>query len=147
MKLNTKPSNKLYAIHYKGILLSTIDWGNNSTGISSTLQGWRPAKKVYFTLGTAKSGITHLPEIIRKDCSIVEYTPNTKNSTLKFDETAYQIRKVKVKIKELEKGLSYYIQRDGFPDLVIKYKTEIKKFQESLVSLEKEKENNNKVDE
>lgn len=135
MKIKLKPTNKLYAIHYKNQLLSTVDWEG---GTASTLQGWRPAKKVYFTLGTAKSGITHIPELIRKDCSIVEYAPNTKTSTLKFDETAFQIRRLKVKIKEHKRTLKYYLDRDGFTsDKTIEYKKELADLKNQLNDLEK----------
>lgn len=66
-------ANILYAIHYKGQLLGTFKWRNGSR--NPNLQGWRPAKKVYWKLGLARSGATHLPEDILDECEIVEYAP------------------------------------------------------------------------
>lgn len=63
--------NTLYAIHYKGQLLGSFKWGDGAPN----LYGWRPPKKVYWKLGLAKSGATHLPEDILDDCEIVEYAP------------------------------------------------------------------------
>lgn len=65
-------SNTIYAIHYKGQLLGSFKWGN---GASDYLYGWRPPKKVYWKLGLARSGATHLPEDILDDCEIMEYAP------------------------------------------------------------------------
>lgn len=65
--------NILYAIHYKDQLLGTFKWKNGSR--NPNLQGWRPAKKVYWKLGLARSGATHLPEDILDECEIVEYAP------------------------------------------------------------------------
>lgn len=64
--------NTIYAIHYKGQLLGSFKWGS---GASDYLYGWRPPKKVYWKLGLARSGATHLPEDILDDCEIVEYAP------------------------------------------------------------------------
>ncbi len=63
--------NTIYAIHYKGQLLGSFKWGSGAPN----LYGWRPPKKVYWKLGLARSGATHLPEDILDDCEIVEYAP------------------------------------------------------------------------
>jgi hypothetical protein len=34
------------------------------------LYGWRPPKKVYFSLGTAKTGFSHIPDEIKPLCGI-----------------------------------------------------------------------------
>lgn len=65
--------NTIYAIHYKGQLLGSFKWEGGN--YRSNLYGWRPPKKVYWKLGLARSGATHLPEDILDDCEIVEYAP------------------------------------------------------------------------
>jgi hypothetical protein len=68
----TKSQNVLYVLHYKGQLMGTYKWSSFSP---DGLYGWRPPKKIYFTMGTAKCGISHLPKEIIPDVTIVEYVP------------------------------------------------------------------------
>jgi hypothetical protein len=41
---------------------------------SNQLHGWRPAKKIYYTLGTAKAGFNHIPESIKPQVSIAIFS-------------------------------------------------------------------------
>lgn len=38
------------------------------------LYGWRPAKKIYYTLGTAKAGFAHIPEELKPKISIAIFS-------------------------------------------------------------------------
>ena len=72
-----KPVDKLYVIvHSDSNEVLTPDtfkkyWPNYD---SNSLQGWRPAKKIYYTPGHAKSGFNFIPEAIKKSCKIAVFT-------------------------------------------------------------------------
>ena len=40
---------------------------------SSGLCGWRPPKKIYYTLGTARSGFSHIPDKIKPKLAIATF--------------------------------------------------------------------------
>lgn len=101
--MKTQENNILYALHWRNKLLGTFKWLNSNPGMN--LQGWRPPKKVYFTLGMARSGATHLPREIIDEIEIVEYLPGKviKAPTLKEIEN----NRAKREIASLKKSLKY----------------------------------------
>ena len=94
--------NTIFAIHYKGQLLGSFKWGS---GASSYLQGWRPPKKVYWKLGLARSGATHLPEDILDDCEIVEYAP--VKTVEQLSTKARQKKRLEREIKEAQSSIKW----------------------------------------
>lgn len=94
--------NTIYAIHYKGQLLGSFKWGS---GASSYLQGWRPPKKVYWKLGLARSGATHLPEDILDDCEIVEYSP--VKTVEKLSTKDRQKKRLEKELKDAQSSLKW----------------------------------------
>lgn len=44
-------------------------WKNYGS-VGNSLGGWRPPKKIYYTLGTAKSGFNYIPEQIKSQIGI-----------------------------------------------------------------------------
>jgi len=95
--------NIIYAIHYKGQLLGSFKWeGGNA---SSYLQGWRPPKKVYWKLGLARSGATHLPEDILDECEIVEYAP--VKTVEKLSTQSRQKKRLEKELKDAESSLKW----------------------------------------
>lgn len=78
-----KEENILYAIHYQGKLIKDVkslwkQYTEKYGDIKDSIQGWKAPKKVYFSLGRAKAGLTHLPKQIIKDCEIIAYFPFDK---------------------------------------------------------------------
>lgn len=68
--------NVLYVLHYQGQIISPNIWKQFSKNYgSSSLSGWKPPKKIYFSLSYAKSAIKHLPQQIRDKIEIVRYVP------------------------------------------------------------------------
>lgn len=67
----------LYAINFidSGEVLTTESfmkyWPNYS---SNSLRGWRPPKKIYYTLGRAKGGFAYIPEQLKPFLEISEFT-------------------------------------------------------------------------
>jgi hypothetical protein len=47
-------------------------WPNYGSS-GSGLQGWRPPKKIYYTLGTARSGFSHIPEKLKPKLAIAKF--------------------------------------------------------------------------
>ena len=70
--------SKLYVLTFKDTneILTPASfkahWPNYGS-IGSNLQGWRPPKKIYYTLGTAKSGFSHIPDKIKPYIAISEF--------------------------------------------------------------------------
>jgi len=95
--------NIIYAIHYKGQLLGSFKWEGG--GVSSSLHGWRPPKKVYWKLGLARSGATHLPENILDDCEIVEYAPVETVEQLSTKNR--QKKRLEKELKDAQSSLKY----------------------------------------
>lgn len=40
---------------------------------SNNLYGWRPPKKIYYTIGTARSGFSHIPDKIKPKLAIATF--------------------------------------------------------------------------
>ena len=40
---------------------------------SNSLYGWNPPKKIYYTLGRARSGFAHIPNEIKDDLAIAKF--------------------------------------------------------------------------
>lgn len=95
--------NIIYAIHYKGQLLGSFKWEGG--GASSYLQGWRPPKKVYWKLGLARSGATHLPEDILDECEIVEYAP--VKTVEKLSTQSHQKKRLEKELKDAQSSLKW----------------------------------------
>lgn len=49
-------------------------WPNYGSKRPHRSYGWRPTKKVYYTLGTAKSGFKYIPKEIKKELAIAEFS-------------------------------------------------------------------------
>lgn len=67
---------ELYAIMFKDTQeIVTPDlfkkyWKNYG---SNSLYGWSPPKKIYYTLGRARSGFAHIPNEIKDDLAIAKF--------------------------------------------------------------------------
>lgn len=71
-----KQENAVYAFHLDGELLVGNVWKKYSSKYGDNgLYGWKPPKRVYFTLGYARAGRSHLPHQIRNKTKIVKYLP------------------------------------------------------------------------
>lgn len=71
-------SNEIYALHLDGKLITDRKalWKQYSKNYGmNSLQGWRPGKTVYFSLGRAKAGIRHLPKEVQNKIEIIKYEP------------------------------------------------------------------------
>jgi hypothetical protein len=68
----------LYVITLDGKPLEPDVWRKYSktygTQGATGLYGWRPPKKVYYTLGRARCGLHHVPRAIRSKCRISAFT-------------------------------------------------------------------------
>ena len=67
-KYTTREHEEIYVLYYDGkpMHVQTSAWNQ-----------WRPAKKVYFKLGHARSGITNLPkQVDRSKVTVVKYSPD-----------------------------------------------------------------------
>lgn len=132
--------NTIYAIHYKGQLLGTFKWGSDSR--NPNLQGWRPPKKVYWKLGLARSGATHLPEDILDDCEIVEYSP--VKTVEKLSTKDRQKKRLEKELKDAQFSLKWNHEyqakaekenRDAYERNIKKAEEKIKELGEKLVCL------------
>jgi hypothetical protein len=71
-----KEPNTLYALHFKDELIEPNIWKKYSDKYGSQgLYGWKPPKKVYYTLGHAKAAMKHLPKQIINEVQIIKYKP------------------------------------------------------------------------
>ncbi len=69
-------------------------WPNYGSS-GSGLYGWRPPKKVYFTLGTARNGLHHVPAQIKDRVEIHRFVSAGK---VEISEPKVKLPKVKTKI-------------------------------------------------
>lgn len=132
--------NTLYAIHYKGQLLGSFQLeGGNA---SSYLQGWRPPKKVYWKLGLAKSGATHLPEDILDDCEIVEYAP--VKTVTKLSTKDRQKQRLQKELESAQRSIKYnedwlskaeHQYRDTYEQNILHIQNKIKELTEKLSNI------------
>jgi HD-like signal output (HDOD) protein len=96
---------KLYAIVFKEskeiLDPKTIKkyWPNYGSAGSSGLYGWRPPKKIYDTLGRARTGFAHIPEQIKDQLAIATFTFD------EFVEDGDDIKKVQEANREKKKIL------------------------------------------
>lgn len=124
--------NIIYAIHYKGQLLGSFKWGS---GASDYLYGWRPPKKVYWKLGLARSGATHLPEDILDDCEIVEYAP--VKTVEKLSTKDRQKKRLEYELKVAKQSLGH--QHEWLANAEKEYKKQyaegIKKYEKQIEEL------------
>ncbi len=68
--------NEVYALHLDGELLEGNVWKKYSKKYGTNgLYGWKPPKRIYYKLGHAKNGLSHLPAEIRSKVEIVRYIP------------------------------------------------------------------------
>lgn len=71
--------NELFVLHLNGERLDPKIWKKYSKNYGNNqLYGWRPPKKVYYTIGHARNGIRYLPKEIQPDIQIVRYVPEGK---------------------------------------------------------------------
>jgi len=105
--VKTEDNNIVYALHYKGKLLGTFKWEG---GASSTLQSWRPPKKLYFKEHQAKTGAAHLPTDILDDVELVEYVPVRVLKRFSTQERKDYLHKKEIEFKksQLEYSKAYH---------------------------------------
>lgn len=63
--------NELYAIHLDDSLLD----GKVYADLVGNSKHWKAPKKIFTKLGHAKLSLRHIPENIKKRCTIVRYIP------------------------------------------------------------------------
>jgi hypothetical protein len=90
------------------------------------LQGWRPPKKVYYTVGHAKSGFAHIPSEIKPLVSIAEFSfskiLDDGDSLIKSSK----LRKIKLQISKLNRRLTdLQDNQDTNKSLISKIKSDI----------------------
>lgn len=124
--------NTIYAIHYKGQLLGSFKWGS---GASDYLYGWRPPKKVYWKLGLARSGATHLPEDILDDCEIVEYAP--VKTVEKLSTKGRQKKRLEYELKVAKQSLGHQHEwlKNAEKEYQKQYAENIKKYEKQIEDL------------
>lgn len=86
-------------------------WPNYGSA-AGNLQGWRPPKKIYYTLGTAKSGFAHIPDKIKPYIAISEFTWTrdlVDGDKLKDEQ---KVRKAKKKLAEDQKLAIYRAEQE-----------------------------------
>jgi hypothetical protein len=92
----------LYAINFieTGEILtpeSFKEYWKNYGG--NSLHGWRPPKKIYYTLGRAKGGFAYIPEQLKPLLEISEFT-KSKSLILGSDLMVTQKEKREAKLEE-----------------------------------------------
>lgn len=60
---------EVFVIHFNGTPLHMVKEKWNE---------WKPTKKIYHSLGAAKTGMHYIPNMIKDRCEIVKYVPETK---------------------------------------------------------------------
>ena len=71
-------ANEIYALHYKGELVSASVWKEHSKNYGGQqLYGWRPPKKMYAKVGHARAALRHLPQAMQDDVEIMRYVPHS----------------------------------------------------------------------
>lgn len=65
-KVKKAKEAEVFVIHYDGMPLHMVkdNWND-----------WTPPKKIYYTIGAAKTGMNYVPSLIRENCTIVRYVP------------------------------------------------------------------------
>ncbi len=124
--------NTIYAIHYKGQLLGSFKWGS---GASDYLYGWRPPKKVYWKLGLARSGATHLPEDILDDCEIVEYAPVKTVEKLSTKDRQKKRLEYELKVAKQSLGHQHEWLKNAEKEYKKQYAEGIKKYEKQIEEL------------
>ncbi len=87
-------------------------WNNYGSGASS-LYGWRPPKKIYYTLGQARCGLSHVPAEIKSKVEIYKFVSAGVVSSVadiiehqkqvrEKRQAAYKKRDLEAKRRELE---------------------------------------------
>lgn len=71
---NKKEYTELYVLMLDGKILTPDTfkeyWKNYGGSYSAQLYGWRPPKKIYYTLGHAQNGLRHVPKEIQEKVEI-----------------------------------------------------------------------------
>ena len=95
---------ELYAIIFKdtGEILTPDSfkeyWKNYG---SNSLQGWNPPKKIYYTLGRARSGFAHIPDELKEKTAIANFVfSEIIEDGAELKEKQYQARKKKEEKQE-----------------------------------------------
>lgn len=65
-KIKTNTENEIYVIHFNGKPLHLV---------TEKFNEWKPSKKVYFIMSSAKCGMNYIPKSIKESCEIVKYIP------------------------------------------------------------------------
>ena len=67
MKIKNTDKCEIFVIHFNGKPLHLV---------TDKFQEWKPSKKVYFSLSSAKCGLNYIPKLIKDSCEIVKYAPD-----------------------------------------------------------------------
>lgn len=137
--------SKLYVITFKDTKeMITPDsikkfWKNYGSARSSGLYGWKPPKKVYFTLGQARRGFSFIPDQLKPQCEISMYAYSESVQDGEELQATQAVAKVKREKEQQIKNLEWRI------DMVLKHikttdreKIEVKKMIKELENLRKE---------
>lgn len=137
--------NQLYVITFKDTKeMITPDsikqyWKNYGSAAGSGLYGWRPAKKVYFTLGQAKRGFSFIPDQLKPQCEISMYAYSESvvdGEDLQIKQAASKKkRETEAMIRGLEWRIDMALKRI---QTTSKEKLEVEKMMKELEILKKE---------
>lgn len=126
----SKQYTKLYVLMLNGVILtpdSFVEYWKNYGANGSGLHGWRPPKKIYYTLGHAKNGLRFVPEQIRdkvqihvfesiEELSEINKLNNKIIDNLHRDMTVAENRGVKKGIEETEQKYKQFLDSLLDPD-------------------------------
>jgi hypothetical protein len=95
--MKTKIYTEIFVLMLDGQILTPAVfkeyWKNY--GNADGLYGWRPPKKMYYTLGAAKCGLHYVPEQVRDQVEIHRFA-----SVGKIDLIEWKVKKAKAKLAE-----------------------------------------------
>lgn len=137
--------SKLYVITFKEskemITPDSIKkfWKNYGSARSSGLYGWKPPKKVYFTLGQARRGFAFIPDELKPQCeiSIFAFSESVQDGEdLQATQAAAKAKREKEQeIKSLEWQIDMFLRRI---DNTKQDKTKVEQLMAELEKLRKE---------
>ena len=124
-----KATKTLYALVFKesGEILTPDSFKQHWPNYGGNwLQGWRPPKKVYYKIGHAKTGFSHIPDAIKPSIAIAEFSVS---KIVQDGEELLAKQKKAAAIKEIKSSIS-----------ILKYQIENLRLEQ-----ERAKDNNNKI--
>jgi hypothetical protein len=111
MKKSPKVYTELYALMLDGHILTPESfkeyWKNYGQASLSGLYGWRPAKKIYYTLGQAKAGLAHVPEQIKSKVEIHRFASAGKVADTETVLSEQKDRKAKKELAYKKRAIEW----------------------------------------